>query len=404
VPGARIVCFVRIDSDKKVRLNLRDLAITGTVILSLVMVGCIRTPSALPTTEVNLSEGQNQIGVANVDRMVEISQVTGVVGNEVAAVAFAADQGNLLAVYNGTGGLYEWRIANQQIVRQFSVGAVGLGGVALDADARRLAVSAGAEWINHLDDEAYLGGQLWSIETGELLDEAGKYYNSTVTRTYFSDIQLTPDGSWALTIVTSAYPELRGLNTFFSFDLDSHKTGEGYTDLRRHPGEDNFNVIAMDGQGEYFAAADDTGQLAVFRFEPPAYPKEPALVLRPPDASTAPPLALGFDPGRHWLAAVRGTELTIWDLQAPSNGEKVLAALTGTPGLSAALAFSPRGDVLAVGTASGLELWDVQNGSPLIQVTDNGVYAVAFDDKGQRLAWGDAEGTVHVWALPDGRP
>ncbi|MFK4064493.1 helix-turn-helix domain-containing protein [Streptomyces sp. NPDC029674] len=86
--------------------------------------------------------------------------------------------------------------------------------------------------------------------------------------------------------------------------------------------------------------------------------------------------------------------------------------------LATALAFSPDGDRLAVGDASGrVALWDGAVDNRLGQlsgthltayeggdVVDDGIAALAYSADGRTLAVGGASGTVQLWDVPSNRP
>jgi WD40 repeat protein len=159
-------------------------------------------------------------------------------------------------------------------------------------------------------------------------------------------------------------------------------------------------VIAFDVQGEFFAAADESGKVAVYPFRPPAYPKQAYAVIEKPSRLGPRPLALAFDQRRRWLAGVRGTELIVWNLQSPWYERQLEVAVGSVSGLTASLAFDPSGNLLGVGTANGWQIWDVKDKKLLAQGTGQ-VYAVTFSPDGRLFAWGDANGVVHLWGVPE---
>lgn len=73
------------------------------------------------------------------------------------------------------------------------------------------------------------------------------------------------------------------------------------------------------------------------------------------------------------------------------------------------LAFSNKGDMLAVGsTGERVYLFDLRQPgkSPLAlgsnSKSNDGVFAVTFNNEGSRLAAGSSDGAIHVWTLPNG--
>jgi ribosomal protein S18 acetylase RimI-like enzyme len=76
------------------------------------------------------------------------------------------------------------------------------------------------------------------------------------------------------------------------------------------------------------------------------------------------------------------------------------AAFTDTYGFIPAVAFSPRGEILAAGTFDGhIRFWRVADGQPLLACEGHAgyVWSVAFSPDGRRLASGSIDHTVCVW-------
>jgi WD40 repeat protein len=211
---------------------------------------------------------------------------------------------------------------------------------------------------------------------------------------------MSPDGDWVLMISTSADRSLEGFKSFSTYGMAGDQGSEGYINLVRKREEDDFDVIAFDVQGEFFAAADEAGKVAVFPFRPPKYPRQAQAILEKPGPLGPRPLALAFDPRRRWLAGVRGDELIVWNLQSLRYERQLEASVGHIAGLTASLAFDPSGELLGVGTANGWQMWNVKEKQLVTQGTDVRVYAVGFSPDGRLFAWGDANGVVHLWGIP----
>jgi WD40 repeat protein len=107
-----------------------------------------------------------------------------------------------------------------------------------------------------------------------------------------------------------------------------------------------------------------------------------------------------------WLGRLkewRDSGLSYLEIEKRMDEEPYLPSIsTAVPaGPAGALAFSPSGDLLAVGTIEGWRLWSVQRKELLMEHKAEGVYALTFSPDGQLFAWGDAHGTVHVWQITE---
>jgi WD40 repeat protein len=205
-----------------------------------------------------------------------------------------------------------------------------------------------------------------------------------------------------LFMVDSASEVLAGLKNVHIVGSLVKGVGEVFVNFDRKPEQDDFDVLAFDAAGDLFAAADEAGKVAVYEFRPPNYPEHAYAIIERPTEHLGPrPLALSFSPTRQWLAAVRGNQLVVWPLQTLGFPRQIEALVSAQAGVTAALAFNPAGDLLAVGTSDRWQIWDVANKKLLIdEITQTPIYAVTFSPDGRLFAVGDANGVVQVWEVP----
>src|SRR5262249_39931872 len=115
------------------------------------------------------------------------------------------------------------------------------------------------------------------------------------------------------------------------------------------------------------------------------------------------PECLCFSPdGKVLAVAVAWAPVQLFD----ADTGKELPRLAGSQvGLFAALAFSPGGKPLAVGSGHGVRLWDLATGKELLPSPEvwNSVGSVVFSPDGKRLAFAEVA-RLHVYDAATRRP
>jgi len=112
--------------------------------------------------------------------------------------------------------------------------------------------------------------------------------------------------------------------------------------------------------------------------------------------STAANLALAFSPGGRILAAQCGSRVGLWDVAE----RRRIATTEETEGIQFnSLAFSPDGNVLAIGYSSGVLLLGIPGLTEVARI-DGSAGCVSFSPDGKRLASGGSGGTVSLSNVP----
>jgi WD40 repeat protein len=312
----------------------------------------------------------------------------------VAALAFARNGQELLAVYGKKGVSYRWQIQSGTLLGAVNTGPVGVAAVSIDQAAKLLAVGAGkmepAMQVGY--DADFNGVRLWDAQSGKLIldTDAGLVYGLPV-----ADVSLTPDGQW-LAIARTA-----GLSVY------EIATGKELLSAAIQSQSDDGNpaaitAITLDPTGNWLAYAHDGGQIILEervtltteqggKFDTYDNPRSIQI-----DSKEA-PLALTFDPSRRYLVAATTESIIVWNLQSPFGNVVLEKSLSPSP--LASLAFNRDGSLLAVGTASGWRIWSVNSWDLLVQNRQPS-YAVTFGPDGRLFAWGDVDGIVHIWGIP----
>lgn len=348
------------------------------------------------------------ITAENVASLVEVRQLVVDNAGPVAALAFTPDLQMLLAAYAHEGSLRHWALTNGTLLTTLKLNSFGLGGVSFDVGAKFLATSAGVEWEAHKSEKEYRGFWVWDAQTGRVTKEA-----FTDGAFLYPNIQLSRDGRWVLHVGIvnySVFQNDKSVTWEPVIGSGSNTLYEGEDSIHADPEEHDFDVLAIDSQEDFFAVANEAGKIAIYPFNKsislidskPVWIDDPYTIIESGDieALGPTPLALAFDPTRHWLARVRGTELVVWDLQLADYKRQLEAPVGQTSGITASLAFNPGGELLGVGTVNGWQIWNVKTGEQIVSGTDAEVYAVTFSSDGRLFVWGDASGVVHVWGVP----
>jgi WD40 repeat protein len=127
-------------------------------------------------------------------------------------------------------------------------------------------------------------------------------------------------------------------------------------------------------------------------------PEEPELVISDTYVSRATFIHAGRS-----IVAANDKVLQMWPLPKAEYRDRDLYGHTGS---ITDIATSKDGRYLASSSLDGtVRLWNADNGTLLSTMSglQGGVYSVAFDEQGTRLAAGDDRGFVGVWEIPSGK-
>ena len=380
----------------KTAMKTTTLLLILVLLVSTTLAGCtlsdVVRPSTIalaPTPVIRPIYAVNSLTRRNATDLSEMISLRSDGSGPVVAMAFASDGSQLLSVHAGDGELRRWSLGEATAVAKWLVGPVDPGLATFDRGANLLATAS----------TQIPGIRLWDTTTGELTLELGTDFGDDLV----TALVLSPDGQLIYEGVPAGY-HIWNTRTGYSIRGGSNTSKDLDTGIVSSMVP---LVAASDALGEWVIVGYQDGYIDIYDFNQSSVPGNTDITINwalgNQDALPIPhPRAMAVHPTRRWLAAVVGDNLNVWDTRLYPIPFPRKYHGVGADG-PANLAFSPDGSLLAVGTSGGWQIRSVPGFQVLVENDDQPVTAVAWSPDGSLFAWGDAEGTVHVWGVPQDR-
>ena len=334
----------------------------------------------------NLYSGVNNnleiLGTANTPLS---DQLTGPAG-PVNAVAFSPS-GRTLAAASTDGTVRLWSVTNPD--RPVAVGKAlnghdqSLSSLAFSPDGRTLAVAS--------DNGSVL---LWNVTDPSRPVKLAKLL--TGSRRSAASVAFSPDGNtlavgsyaytiWLWNVANPAHPVLLG------------KPLAG--------ANGSILSLAFSPDGKTLAAGNYNDTVWLWNVTNPAHATP---IGRPLKNDGYPVWAVAFSPDGT-LAVSSGDTFWLWNVRNPAHATLLgLPLASGAANTVVSMAFSPDGNILAVGSDDDkIRLWNITHTfevatpiGPPLSGHGGPVYSVAFSPDGYTLASGSGDDTVRLWNLP----
>ncbi len=350
------------------------------------LVGCDATTpphriDLLPTPIVAATLTSTIIDSENVHNLTELSSYALGSSEPIAAIAFNHTIDEVVSATAPGGRIRRFDLKNGSILSGYELGQVKSGTVSFDGrgdlvaavvEPSTAAVAAPLEFggIHVLDT---LSGNSVRLSDNRILN----------------DVRLSQDGQLVLEIGIASY-------SVYATDTGKHLGGLDYIKYNP-PKADGMPaqpiIGAIDPSGEWIAYANDAG---LIQLEP--WHDQTLAGWQVSTKSEVAPVALVFNPTRELIAAATTESLSVWNLQA--RLKRLVLEEPYAPSPMASVAFSPDGKLLALGTEHSWQIRSVDDWQILFEHAI-GAYAVNFSPDGRLFAWGDTDGIVHVWGVPD---
>lgn len=350
--------------------------------------GCSSRKTTATMTATNPStEHLASIDIAATGRIGELAKLeSGEQRGLVAALYLVPGTTRLLFVTTGDGYLRSFDIKTTQELFKHDLGIVTESGVGFDRDGH---IVIGARQKEVRNDgfglTEYIGDiGIWDTNTGALLECV--------------DLICFEGERWA-PLSLSAMLDPRGTrvldHTHLSYSMSDILGGNvssiSMVNNRDWANQRAIGQMVFDATGERIAIAYQEGGIEI----------EGGLPILPlgqnkwGDRKTV--TALEFSPdGRH-LARIRDEELSVWDLGV-LKGE---VSFSGHVPGGQLLAFTNHTGLLFVGNIDEILIWDIEEGELVLKLPTPGITAVTISSDDRLLIWGDHEGAIHIWGVPN---
>ncbi|MGB6430334.1 MAG: WD40 repeat domain-containing protein [Candidatus Acidiferrales bacterium] len=306
-------------------------------------------------------------------------------GGSITSVAFSPD-GSALASGCWGGAVRLWDVATGREFRTLTGHECAVTSIAFSPDGNSIASASGC---GSADDS--IGNntiRLWDVTTGHFRAAV-----ATGGRIVAVDAaSFSPDGR--IYVTANDYPSDGSIMVWDA------ATGQYLSTLYAEAGV--VIDVAFSADGRTLAAA--TSARAVTQWDAATWQEISSFVAGDPHNLTSVPvrlMAVAFSPDGSAVALGSGRDVQLWDLAT----QREILTLSSDDGGVYSIAFSPDGRTLASGTNSRITIWNLTSGQEIRTLKGHAqdVYAVSFSPDGRTLASGSFDKTIKLWDLATGQ-
>ncbi len=307
----------------------------------------------------------------------------------VAALAFSPDAQDVWIAYIHEepvpGQLVKMHLSDWKVMHTLELASLNTRFTRFNGDATLIASVSRIPCPAH-PNSSCVEPRVWKTDSGDLTSALSP------ALTDIHDLAFTKEGDWLVAVlgpglnIFSPPEETRGIGKVFSGGEEKIVVGTI---------NDSGNLVASGTDRKYIEVEEWDGQhlhdIYPWNFGPWNFKGGEVKI-------DAIPIKLAISPDNKWLAVQHADGLELRDLSnrfIPQHGRVTLEHSS-----DAVMQFNPSNSVLAVRTATGLEVFSIPNLQLMLRKPTAQVTALAFSPDGCLLAWGDVEGTVHIINAP----
>lgn len=328
-----------------------------------------------------------QLNKNNSGSLVEVIKLTSTVFNSpLFKVGYIPDDNIIVGVYEKDGAIVGWIPETTEISFSHETGILTSKGLTFISSGKNI-VGAKQRTVKpyFLNQEfEYIDGiALWDVRTGKIIKCITYPCQETTTiEDGFSGISVSRDGKWLVTysesgIGVSGIPDDTPGFYYDLFDEDfSYPWHIGSVAFDEK--QQRYAVVFLEGR-IYLSDGPLSTDYRVLQNGK----KEDYIVVS--DSQ--------IDPTGHFLVVARGETTQVINL---NNGKVLFEFNVSNP----ELAFDETGELLFVGSESGLTIYGVKTGEKVAEYDTVGIASLTISEDNRLLIWGDSQGAIHIWAKP----
>lgn len=350
------------------------------------------------SASIKLTQPLHPLSPKNISHLIEINRLNAPTGvNGVISLLQPSTEANLLVLYEG--GLFRrWDLNTQAMLVEYDFENANRNGGNFSTDGS-FVITPG----EILSTGEINGNTIWNTQTGERIYCGGLQCPDSQDPDYFyprGSVLMDPSGDFLIEAgvsLISFYGWDRYHPEKYPPDYSNHSLMVDNHELDIYS---NISRISIDSSGAYFAYALEEGQISIRYFEEAAGITHDGIVISKKlgnyhENAGIVTLDLVFDYTRTWLAALRSDELVVWDLDIFFDRRQLRVPIED----GKVVAFDRTGDIIAVGTGNGIQIYSVVDKEKITEFEVGEVTAIYISPDNRLLIWGDSYGHVHLWGV-----